>query len=267
MTMTLASILFIAVPANAISGTARVDTAPGITGAIGIDAAQDRVAQFMGSSALVGQKFTYSGTLDSPLGAVYELSQGNNRYYVNEKTGDVEFAYFPGSRSESGMNALSQNDAYAIALKYVETKYAKFTNTTMIQLESQTYDHGAAGKTYSFSWSEQISGVLTLNRVYVSVDAGSGKILSYQAKSRETTVSLDPKVTESSAKEITLHAFGNPVEPSSDAVLMVVCLDKDSQKLAWVVTVHSVGEDNLPQGGQAVIDAQTGEVLLSSPFN
>lgn len=267
MTMTLASILFITVPANALTNGTPIDSAPGIKGDIGIDAAQDHVVQFMGSSALVGQKFTYSGTLDSPLGAVYELSQGNNRYYVNEKTGDVEFAYFPGSRSEAGMSVISQNDAYTTALKYAETKYAKFTNTTMIQLESHTYDHGAAGKTYSFSWSEQISGVLTLNRVYVSVDAGSGKILSYQAKTHETMVSLDPKVTESTAKEIAQRAFDNPGESSVDAVLMVVCPDKDSQKLAWVVTVYSVGEHDLPQGGQAVVDAQTGEVLLSNPFN
>jgi hypothetical protein len=267
MLLAITFVLLITIPVNAIQDNAQVDQTSPIIGTIGIIAAKEKIAQFMGPGNLNNQDLLYSGILDSPLGSAYELSQGNNRYYVNEKTGEVEFAYFPGSWSQFGTNVLSEKEAYEIALKFAETKYAKFTNTTMVPVESQMYNYGTAEKMYSFSWSEKLSGVLTLNRVYVSVDARNGKILSYQAKTNDTTVTFDPKITESAAKEIALGAFANPRESQTEAALMVVCLDKNDQKLAWVVMVHSVGENNIPQGGQAVIDALTGEILLANPFN
>ena len=237
---------------------------------IDIDNAKDSVVQYLGTDrAIKSTDIQYRGDIETPLGNLYSLSNGKDLFYINQKTGDVELAYFYQTSPELKVlsSIISTEEAKAIAKAYAEKHYKNFNKKNMQLVSSQLYDHGAGGQNYIFGWAEENTVAFTLNRVYISVNAYDGNIISYLAKERTITTSLKPEIEEADALAIAIGQFEGLISPRADATLSVICLETDIQHLAWIVTVHGEKKDDLTQGGQVLVDAMNGEVLLFNPFN
>jgi hypothetical protein len=263
----IASLVIASFPAAALTEKGGPDSSQSSTG-IGIDEAKNRIAGFNGNSKNLNfLDFRYQGSIKFPLGEVYDFSERNNRYYVNKENGDIEFAYFPDARSGSNRVQIDKQLAKSNAEVFAKEKYKTFSTRNMELTESALYDHGAGGQEYVFVWSEKINGVSTLNKIYITVDPDNGKIISYLAKERETKIGLEPKVSQSDAVRVALEPFGDLKNIRTDAYLSVICPEPDVQELAWIVNVDAAPVDGLVQGGQVVVDAQNGKIILLNPFN
>ncbi|MDD4137812.1 MAG: hypothetical protein PHT99_07990, partial [Methanoregula sp.] len=164
-------------------------------------------------------------------------------------------------------SVISTEKAGVIAKDYAEANYKNFTSKNMQMISNRLYDRGAGGQDYLFGWAEENAGAYTLNRVYVSVNAYTGDIISYLAKERTITASLKPEIKKTGAIDIAIGQFRGITSPRADATLSVICLDPGVQRLAWIVDVNGERKDDLAQGGQVLVDALNGEVILFNPFN
>ena len=267
LSIIIASLVIASFPAAALTEEGIQDLSQSLSG-IGIDEAKNRIASFNANLKDQNSKdLMYKGSIKFPLGEVYDFTGGNARYYVNKETGDIEFAYFPDARSGSNRVQIDKQQARTEALVFANEKYKTFSTRNMELTESVLYDHGAGGQEYVFAWAEKIDGVFTLNKVYVTVDPDNGKIISYMAKERETMISLEPIVNQSDVVRVALEQFGVLKDARTDAYLSVIYPEPDVQKLAWIIHVDAAPADGLAQGGQVVVDAQNGKVVLFNPFN
>jgi hypothetical protein len=265
--MIIVSLMIASVPVGALSVN-NISDSQQQTKIIGIDDAKNRISNFNGNSAILqSTSVDYKGTVESPLGESYDLSIGNNRYFVNKENGDIELAYFSDALSNSGSVSIDLQSAEKIAETFAQQKYTNFGKKNMQLIESKLYDDGYGGREYNFGWAEKINGIATLNQVYISVNAYNGKIISYQAKDRVTTITLEPKLTQSDAIKIAINQFNDLKDLRTDAIVSVICLKPNAQRLAWVVNINAAPKDGFAQGGQVVIDAINGEVILFNPFN
>ncbi|MDD5143104.1 hypothetical protein [Methanoregula sp.] len=263
----IASLVIASFPAAALTKEGGQDLSPSSTG-IGIDEAKNRIVDFDGNSKnLNSLDFKYHGSIKFPYGEVYDFSEGKNRYYVNKENGDIEFAYFSDARSSSHRVHIDKQQAKNNAEIFAKEKYKTFITRNMELTESTLIDHGAGGQEYAFVWSEKINGVSTLNKIYITVDSDNGKIISYLAKERETKINLEPNVRQSDAVRAALEQFGNLKDSRTDAYLSLACPEPDVQQLVWIVKVNAAPVDGLVQGGQVVVDAQNGKIILFNPFN
>jgi|WetSurMetagenome_2_1015567.scaffolds.fasta_scaffold00632_21 hypothetical protein len=263
------SLIMISFPASALSGNAANDQI-NTENKIGINAAKDRVVQYLGTDrAVKSGDIQYRGDVKSPMGTSYSLSHGKDLFYINQETGEVELAYFYQTLPEYKVlpSIISAEKAEAIAKAYAEKNYQNFSRKNMQMIMNRLYDRSAGGQDYIFGWAEEDSGAYTLNRVYISVNAYDGNIISYLAKERTITTSLTPEIEKTDAIAIAIGQFEGITSPRAEATLSVICLETDIQRLAWLVNVHGDRKDDIAQGGEVLVDALNGEVILFNPFN
>jgi|GEM_PF-803630 len=263
------SLVVVAFPVSASSGNIANDPI-NAENKIGIDAAKEHVVQYLGTDrAAKSGDVQYRGDIESPLGTSYILAYQNDLFYINQKTGDVELAYFYQTQPEYKVvpSIINVEKAKTLAKAYAEKNYQNFSRKNMQVVSSQLYDRGAGGQDYIFGWAEEQEGVYTLNRVYVSINAYNGNIISYLAKERTVTTSLKPEIAMSDAIAIAVRQFEEIASPRADATLSVICLEPGVQHLAWIINVSGERKDDIAQGGQVLVDALNGEVLLFNPFN
>lgn len=205
-------------------------------------------------------------TMSTPRGTVYEMASDSGRYFVNAKTGDVELVFYY-SRSSTKTGQITFDQAYLITQKYVEKNYDSFSNRTMVLTESSLIDHGASGKIYYFTWMEKINEVFVPNVVSVSIDSANGDILSYIRQDQPLNINLKPTVSKETAIIKATTAL-SPLSGSikSDTRLFVQSVNEKNQRLVWIVSVFGHTNSDFPQGGDAIIDAQSGEVVLLNPY-
>lgn len=267
LSVIIASLVIASLPAAALSGEGIQDSSQPSAGS-GIDEAKNRITSFNGNMKDQNSgDLKYQGSIKFSLGEVYDFTEGNARYYVNKETGDIEFAYFPDARSGSDRAQVDIQQAGTEALAFAKDKYRTFGSRNMELTESALLDHGAGGLEYIFAWSEKINGVFTLNKVFITVDPGNGRIISYMAKERETKINLEPGVSQSEAVIIALEQFGDLKDTRTDAYLSVIYTEPNVQTLGWIIEVSAAPVDGLVQGGQVVVDAMNGNVVLFNPFN
>lgn len=181
----------------------------------------------------------------------------NDWFYVNSDTGIIERVTFNDARQNSSKVLLSEREAMKRAEGFVKQKYGI---GDMELVRSDLLDHGNVKK-YLFIWAEKISGVET-NRMAVSVNPNTGQIISFMGMFREAKVQLQPEISREKAIEIANNQF-NVQNPQTKARLSIEYPEKDVQKLVWVIETES--EESL-NGGMAVIDAVSGEILMASPY-
>lgn len=240
-----------------------VVSATGANAPIGVDTAKGKAQDFLNAPDATVQ---YQKTERLNLGEYYVFGTGDGQVYVNARTGAVERATFDSARKDSRDVRLDRAAAEATARAYAEEKYSGFGKKSMQLTRSDLVSHGDAGSEYSYIWREEISGVLTPNTVVVNLNPSTGEIISYLGIQREIECPLEPKLSRDEALKIAAGQFPGIRVTSATADLSVEYTRPDTQTLTWVITMRGEPEDHVLQGGLVVIDAQTGEVLMVSPY-
>jgi hypothetical protein len=220
--------------------------------------------------------------MTTPRGEVYEMASDNGRYFVNAQTGEVELASFYNKQKPPGQNlfmsktavassqqssdAVTMDQAFAIAEDYAGKNYPNFYNRTMVLTQTQLVDHGAGGKTYYFTWMENVNGVVIPNGVAVTVNADTGDVLSYIGIGQPVSVDIVPSISRDAAIAKAVSAFSPITVVKSDTHLTVVSLNGTTQNLGWAVDILGAPKDHIEQGGQVMVDAHSGEVLMVNRF-
>jgi len=233
------------------------------TAPIGVDTAKENVQVFVNDPSV---NIQYQDTKCLNLGDYYTFSTGNGQLYVNVQTGMVERASFNDARKSSGEVRFDNARAKMVAREYAKEKYSGFADMNMKLIKSDSENHGDAGSEYSFIWRENVEGVLTPNTVVINVNPASGGIVSYIGIQRKINCVLEPELSEEDALRIAEKQFPDIRATETTAELSIEYTKPDLQSLTWVVTVKGKPEDHVLQGGLVVIDALTGEVLMTSPY-
>ncbi|MDN7024770.1 hypothetical protein FGU65_07705 [Methanoculleus sp. FWC-SCC1] len=230
---------------------------------IGVDIAKGKAQEFINTP---DETVQYQKTENLNLGDYYIFNTGEGQVYVNAYTGTVERASFSHAQKDSHDIRLDPAEAEAVAMVYAGEKYGGFAGKNMQLVESNLLSHGDAGSEYTYVWREEVDGVLTPNTVVVSLDPGSGDVTSYIGIQREIRCPLEPKVTRDEALNIAAGQFPKIRVTDATADLSIEYTQPGMQALTWVVTMKGEPEDYVLQGGLVVIDAQTGDVLMMSPY-
>ncbi len=230
---------------------------------IGVDTAKGKAQGFLDAPDATVQ---YQKTERLNLGEYHVFGTGEGQVYVNARTGVVERATFDSARKDSHNIRLDRAAAEAAARAYAEKKYRGFAEKNMRLTRSNLVAHGDAGSEYSCIWREEIEDVLTPNTVVVNVNPGTGEIMSYLGIQREIKSPLEPKLSRDEALKIAAGQFPGIRVTDATADLSVEYTRPDTQTLTWVITMRGEPADHVLQGGLVVIDAQTGEVLMVSPY-
>ncbi|PKL63445.1 MAG: hypothetical protein CVV31_01225 [Methanomicrobiales archaeon HGW-Methanomicrobiales-2] len=246
--------LIIAVSITSVAGTGT---------AIGVDTAKKEVQDFLNTQDAA---IEYQKTEHLNLGNYYVFGTGEGQIYVNDQTGAVERATFDSARKDFHEIRLDRAAAEAAARAYAEEKYDGFAGKSMRLIGSNLVSHGDAGSEYSYIWREEIKGVLTPNTVVVNLNPSTGEIVSYIGIQREIKCPLEPKFSRDEALKIAAGQFPGIRVTSATTDLSVEYTRPDAQTLTWVITMRGEPEDHVLQGGLVVVDAQTGEVLMVSPY-
>ena len=208
----------------------------------------------------------YKTSVVTNSGDYYVFDSNKDISYVNTRNGNIERIDYYSEHPEKSLTvSVSSDKARSIAESYAVAHYQNFTKTNMQLVTSDLVDHHIA-KEYLFIWKQTIQGIDTPNRVIVSVDPASGKVLSYMGISLDITVPLNPVVTKEAALKIAGKQFPSVVPVKTEATLSVDYPVKDEQKLIWVVEIQGNPSDGIMQGGFVAVDAVSGEVLLTSPY-
>lgn len=240
-----------------------VVSAAGASAPIGVDTAKERAQDFLNAPDATVQ---YQKTERLNLGEYHVFGTGDGQIYVNARTGVIERVTFDSARKDCRDVRLDRAAAEATARAYAEEKYSGFAKKSMQLTRSNLVSHGDAGSEYSYIWREESSGVLTPNTVVVNLNPSTGDIVSYIGIQREIECPLEPKLSRDEALKIAAGQFPGIRVTSATADLSVEYTRPDAQTLTWVITMRGEPEDHVLQGGLVVIDAQTGEVLMVSPY-
>ncbi len=244
--------------------SAVIATAPiGVEAPIGVDIAKEKVQEFVNDPSV---NIQYQNTECLNLGDYYTFSTGHGQVYVNMYTGVVERASFNDAWKSSGEIRSDNAGPEMVAREYVEEKYSGFADMNMQLIKSDLRNHGDAGSENSFIWRETIEGVLTPNTVVVNINPASGRIVSYIGIQREINCVLEPELSEEDVLKIAEKQFPGIEVTEKTAELTIEYTKPDLQSLTWVITMKGKPKDYVLQGGLVVIDALTGEVLMTSPY-
>ena len=108
---------------------------------ISIDIAKDKVKNHIGQQNVdlqVGVKKSY------PTRDMYVLTADNDTFYVNTRSGEVQYARYEKSALNSDNVTFDMVNAEKIARKYASEKFAHFQKKNMRLVSSELFDHGDA---------------------------------------------------------------------------------------------------------------------------
>jgi len=244
---------------------------------IGINDAENRLRTFLSSidseKSYDEARIISSGDFRTFSGDYYEFEMGIGNFKVDKKTGEVESAWFYQDDSNAGRSEMSESRSLKLAEEFARRHYSSFDNLNMKLSDSEKLEGNNGRTRYLFRWydvRESLFGqdIYTSNYVFVAVE--SGKIAGYIGIERETEVSLKPDVGEKEAMEKAVYVLDLPADSNTNYEYnnkLCVCYFDEKQHLAWDINVdNGVDSWGYASGGQAVIDAHTGEVLLKNPY-
>jgi len=250
--------------ANAVAGVASVhDNYP-----ISEDRAMLFVKDFVGDYTLDLE----SDDVESlPIGNYYTFYSNDDRFWVNQQSGDVEFAHLESHYKNSAMINLTRDDAYAAARAYAILKYDGFTDKKWLLTEDKLVN-SSAGSEYSFVWREYVGvndywegiGVETTlpNIVHVSVNANDGKVIDYWGVNRIISASTKPQISMSEAMEIAEDAVPDDITVSHPKISLTLAeRTQNVETLVWIVTFDGTkgAGENIPV--TIYVNANNGRII------
>ncbi|WP_048153138.1 hypothetical protein [Methanolacinia paynteri] len=244
---------------------------------VGIAEAEESLRTFLSSidneRSGADIRITSQGDFATSAGDYYEFETDEGNFKVYKKTGEVESAWFYQDQTNSGKSDLSKDESLKLAKEFAQEHYPAFDNLNMVLIDSEKSEGNNGRARYLFKWYEVENPlfdteVYTSNYVIIAVEGG--EIAGYIGVERETEVSLNPEISESEAMEKAVSAISLPADPDGnyeyDNKLCISYFD-GKQNLAWYINIDN-GMDSwgYASGGQAVIDAHNGDVLLKNPY-
>jgi len=227
-----------------------------------VTTAKENIQKFTGSPVDAINGITLMKTYD---GYVYQvITATDNVYDINIKTGMVEAAMIQMGNDYS-VKGKDISSMKAVADAFVEEHYTNFANKKMTLVRSQVIDHGDMGKEYVFSWNAKSGEAYTLSSASVSFFPDDNT-LYYHGTDRELLVDTIPKLPQDDAQKIGERAFNMGSEAETQSRLVVIP-SGESQKLAWIVDTVEYDKEGIANGGSVTVDAISGEVLSTNPFN
>jgi hypothetical protein len=223
---------------------------------------KENIQKFAGSPVDAIEHITVMKTY---VGNVYQVTTGTgNVYNINTKTGQVETAIIQ-TGQENSIAGKDFAGIETIAESFAEKHYTNFAAKKMTLVESRVIDHGDMGKEYVFSWNAKSGDAYTLSAVSVSYFLDDN-MMFYHGTDRDLLVDTTPKVSQTDAEKTGERAFKMGAAAETRSRLYVIP-SGDSQKLAWIVTTTEYDKDGITHGGSVIIDAISGKVLSTNPFN
>jgi hypothetical protein len=224
---------------------------------ISIDDAKNKVKNFIEQPTA---EVNFKMVKNFPIEKLYEFNTSDSTFYVNPKTGEVEYARFDKSIINSDIVRLDLNKAKDIAQKYALKKYIGFADKKMQLVDSELIDHGDAGKEYFFAWNEIINEVYTLNSVLIRINPNTGEVISYSSTHDVVKISLTPVIIKDKAIQIAKNFAKNITDQKAEAKLQIIYAN-GTQKLSWILDVKGNWEDGNPAWETIIINAENGEVI------
>jgi hypothetical protein len=233
-----------------------------------IDKAKERVRQFEGIAIADLQQMSVPDT------DLIQLTDGKTVYGYNPQSDRIELVIYNDNREGNQPVLITQEQAEAIATKFAQEHCQ---NLSIFTLHSSELT-GPADPAYNFEWVQIIDGALTPNRVVVSVNPGTGKIMAYIYRYQPLKSAGSPTLTKEDAKAIVANRI---VERAGLAKVTNVTLGgvsflqepelhivvKDGNEiLVWQVSAEAVGNPPIIIGGEFDVDAHTGDIVQENPF-
>ncbi|OPY30832.1 MAG: Peptidase propeptide and YPEB domain protein [Methanocella sp. PtaU1.Bin125] len=229
-----------------------------VKSSISVDDAKDNVRKFI---ELPTAEINFRTSKAFPAESIFELNTSDSTFYVNTKTGEIEYARFDKSIQGSESVKLEMSYAKDIASKYAIKKYKGFSNMDMQLIFSDLIDHGDAGKEYVFYWNEIINNVYTPNSVLVTINPNNGEIITYIGSHGTVKIGITPQIEKEKAINIAEGQTRNILNQKIDARLQLININESTQKLIWVVDVKGNWEDNTQAFSEILVNAENGEVI------
>jgi hypothetical protein len=198
-------------------------------------------------------------------GDVYQVTtKTGNVFNINVKSGRIETAIIQ-TGLEDPLAGKDLSGMKTIAESFARTHYPGFADKKMVIIESRIIDHGDMGKEYLFSWNAKSDDAYTLSAVTISYFPDDN-VMHYHGTDYDLLVDTTPTITKLGAHMVGERTFsmGPGAETQSKLVVMP---SGDSQRLGWIVTTASYDRDGIAHGGSVIIDAISGEILSTNPFN
>jgi Zn-dependent metalloprotease len=230
----------------------------------------DAIRAFIGNPALELKELSGTDTIRGLQIRTYSTLDGASTFSVDVQRQQVVLAIL--ANTQSGGGGISHDQALQAAQAFATSRVTEFQRMSLIQDVSG--DHGTAGQQYSFLWAERLGTqqAIGLKRVAITVDAGSGAVLSFmQIPSERIVVNVEPTVSRDQALAIAQKQFG-AATVSQSATLDMWWRNNDRtqpQLLRWTVTLDShVPLDANAEANQLIfkhvayiIDAHTGDII------
>jgi hypothetical protein len=227
-----------------------------------VDFVKENIQKFTGSPVDAIDHIT---TMKTYVGNVYLVTtKTGNVYTIDVKTGQVETAMLQ-TGLEDSIAGKDLSGMKKVAESFAEKHYTNFTAKKMTFVESRVIDHGDMGKEYVFSWNAKSGDAYTLSEVSVSFFPDDN-IMYYHGIDHDLLVDTTPKVSQTDAEKTGERTFNMGSAAETQSRLSVMPFG-DSQKLAWMVTTAEYDKDGIAHGGSVIIDALSGKVLSTNPFN
>jgi hypothetical protein len=233
-----------------------------------VDKAKESVRQFEGVAIADLHQMSLP---DSDL---IQFTDGKTVYGYNPQSNRIELVIYNGNWEGNQSVLITQKEAEAIATKFAQEHCENLSIFTLYTSELT----GSTDPAYNFEWVQIIDGALTPNRVVVSVNPGTGKVMAYIYRYQPLKSAGSPTLSKEEAKAIVANRI---VERAGLAKITNVTLGgvsflqepelrivvKDgNQILVWRVSAKAVGNPPIIIGGEFDIDAHTGDIVQENPF-
>ncbi|MDO9326905.1 MAG: PepSY domain-containing protein [Methanoregula sp.] len=206
-----------------------------------------------------------------PIGNYYTFYSNADRFWVNQQSGDVEFAHFQSNYKNSEMINLTRNDAFAAAQAYAIAKYDGFNEKNWLLIEDKLIN-STSGSEFSFMWREYIGTeswyygttkeVTLPNIVHVSVNANDGKVIDYWGVNRILSASIKPTILMSEALEIAEEAVPDDIAISHPAITLSLAeRTQNVETLVWIVTFEGTQENGHDIPITVYVNANNGRII------
>ncbi|MDD1690694.1 MAG: PepSY domain-containing protein [Methanoregula sp.] len=211
-----------------------------------------------------------------PIGNYYTFYSNDDRFWVNQQSGDVEFAHFNSNYQNCQSNdgnciAINQtrDQAYTAAQAYAIEKYEGFNEKHWLLIED-TLINSTAGSEYSFMWREYIGTdrwygttkeVTLPNIVHVSVSASDGKVIDYWGVNRLLSASTTPQISMSEAMETAEDSVPGDIDISNPKISLTLAeRTQNVETLVWIVTFDGTrGDEKIPV--TIYVNANNGRII------
>lgn len=242
---------------------------------ISIDQAKDSIRLFVedpGFDPILAQ------TVSLPIGNYYIFYTKDSSFYVNQKSGIVEFAFFNNNQADSNVINFNRDQAYARATEVAQKKYDGYATTSWKLVtdklgtvtnyrwnETSQQPEGYTGKEYLFTFREERDHVLTPNLIHIRINPATGMVSEWNGYHRSITVSLTPALSLSDAMKIAENYYSGSVniDHTEGYLAVVIIQDQSAESLAYVITVRgtSQGDNQYEDSETAIVDARTGKMI------